>query len=287
MSQNNKPLVSVIIPTYNAGAVIDRCLTSVVNQTHTNLQIICCDDCSSDDTYQKLLAWTEKDSRITVMQNEVNSRAAFSRNRCIKMTEGKYVAQIDDDDYCEPDRIERQVRFLEDNPAYDFLGTGIYYFDENGVWGESEWEEDFAPQKEDFLFNAVFINPSMMYRREALEAVGGYRIAKETRRGQDYDLHMRMYAAGLKGYIMADRLTYYYRGKKSFPKCKYKYRIDEAKIRWKNFKALGLLPKGIHFVIKPLIVGLIPLSVIERIKRRLGKNKLKKVETSGDKEENS
>ena len=109
MSQNNKPLVSVIIPTYNAGAVIDRCLTSVVNQTHTNLQIICCDDCSSDDTYQKLLAWTEKDSRITVMQNEVNSRAAFSRNRCIKMTEGKYVAQIDDDDYCEPDRIERQV----------------------------------------------------------------------------------------------------------------------------------------------------------------------------------
>ena len=65
MSQNNKPLVSVIIPTYNAGAVIDRCLTSVVNQTHTNLQIICCDDCSSDDTYQKLLAWTEKDSRIT------------------------------------------------------------------------------------------------------------------------------------------------------------------------------------------------------------------------------
>lgn len=287
MSQNNKPLVSVIIPTYNAGAVIDRCLTSVVNQTYTNLQIICCDDCSSDDTYQKLLAWTEKDSRITVMQNEVNSRAAFSRNRCIKIAEGKYVAQIDDDDYCVPYRIERQVCFLEAHPEYDFLGTGAYYFDENGVWGETDREKSFAPAKEDFLFNACFMNPTMMYRKKTLETVGGYRIARETRRGQDYDMHMRMYAAGLKGYILADRLTYYYRGKNSFPKCKYEYRIDEAKIRWINYKAMGLLPKGIPFVIKPLIVGLIPISVIEAIKCRLGTNQLKKAETSGGKEGNT
>ncbi len=260
-------LVSVIIPTYNAEKSIDRCLMSIVNQTYKNLQIICCDDCSKDNTYNILLEWAKKDSRIIVMRNKTNRRAAFSRNKCISKANGIYVAQIDDDDYCSIDRIEKQVKFLNENPEYGFVSTGAFYFDESGVWGQTQMEDDMVPTKEVFLWNAFFLNPSMMYRKEVLDAVGGYRIAKETRRSQDYDMHMRMYAAGFKAYTMSERLTYYYRGKKSFPKCKYEYRIDEAKIRWKNFKSLGLLPKGIPFVIKPLIVGIIPIRLIEKYKR--------------------
>ena len=260
-------LISVVIPTYNAESTIDRCLESIVNQTHKNLQILCCDDCSKDSTWDKLQEWANKDSRITIMQNERNSRAAFSRNRCIEKAEGLFIAQIDDDDYCALDRIEKQAIFLAEHPEYDFVGTGAYYFDESGVWGQSQREEGYSPEANDFLWNAVFLNPSMMYRAEALKAVGGYRIAKETRRGEDYDMHMRMYAAGYKAYVMPERLTYYYRGKNSFPKCKYEYRIDEFKIRYKNFKALGLMPKGIIYAVKPLIVGLVPIKFWERIKR--------------------
>lgn len=260
-------LISVVIPTYNAETTIDRCLESVVNQTHTNLQILCCDDCSKDGTWAKLTEWAQKDARITIMQNETNSRAAFSRNRCIENAEGVFIAQIDDDDYCALDRLEKQAQFLLEHEPYDFVGTGAYYFDESGIWGHSKRTEGYAPRAEDFLWNAVFLNPSMMYRSEALKAVGGYRIAKETRRGQDYDLHMRLYAAGYRAYVLPDKLTYYYRGKNSFPKCKYEYRIDECKIRFKNFKALGLLPKGIPYAIKPLLVGLVPIEYIERFKR--------------------
>lgn len=264
----NRKLASVVIPTYNAEKTIDRCLQSIVDQTYDNLQILCCDDCSKDGTWQKLQEWAARDSRIIVMRNDVNCRAAFSRNRCIECAEGEYVAQIDDDDYCALDRIEKQIEFLETHPEYDFCGTGIQMFDENGVYAKSSRTEGYAPTARDFLWSAVFCNPSMAYRRKALETVGGYRVAKETRRSQDYDMHMRMYEAGLRGYIMPELLTYYYRGQNSFPKCKYSYRIDEAKLRYKHFKKLGLMPRGLIYVLKPLILGLIPIRTLEKLKKR-------------------
>ena len=263
---NNLPLVSVIIPTHNAAGSIEKCISSMLNQTYSNIEIICCDDCSTDNTVDILKKYIS--SSFTVLENEKNMRAAYSRNRCIEIAKGQFIAQIDDDDYSDPERIQRQVNFLLENPDFDFVGTGIYYFDENGVWGQSSWESGYSPKKEAFLKNSVFINPSMMYRVEALKKVGGYRISKETRRSQDYDMHMRMYVAGLKGYVLPDRLTYYYRGEKSYPKIKYEYRRDEAKIRYKNYKALGLLPKGFIYVLKPLIVGLIPSKFVDRFKKR-------------------
>ncbi len=263
---NNLPLVSVIIPTYNASESIQKCIDSIRNQTYPNIEIICCDDCSTDNTVEILKKYSS--SSVIVLENEKNMRAAYSRNRCIEIAKGQFIAQIDDDDYSVPERIEKQVEFLSKNPEIDFVGTGIFYFDENGVWGQSSWEVGYAPQKEDFLKNSIFINPSMMYRAEALRKVDGYRIAKETRRSQDYDMHMRMYAAGLKGYVLPDRLTYYYRGEKSYPKIRYEYRRDEAKIRYKNYKALGLLPKGFIYVVKPLIVGLIPSKFVDQFKKK-------------------
>lgn len=277
MNENNTAdLISVILPTYNAEKTVDRCLESILRQTHQNIEVICCDDCSRDGTWDKLQEWAKRDSRITVMQNEVNSRAAFTRNRCIEAAKGEWIAQIDDDDYCADDRLERQLDFLKNHPEYGFVGTGAYFFDENGIWGQTEREEGYAPLASSFLWSAVFMNPSMMYRTEVMRSVDGYRVAKETRRSQDYDMHMRMYAAGHRGYVMADRLTYYYRGKNSYPKCKYRYRIDECKIRFRNFRALGLMPKGFFYAMKPLLVGLVPISWVEEYKKRKQERKARK-----------
>jgi len=261
-----KPLVSVIIPLHNAEKTVERCISSVLEQTYDNWEIICCDDCSSDNTCEKVLRFCEKDKRITLLRNEKNMKAAYSRNRCIEKAAGKYIAQIDDDDYCAKERFESQVEFLENNEKYALVGSNVYRFDENGVWGESEMIEE--PEKKDFLWNSQFINPSVTFRADALKAVNGYRIEKITNRTEDYDLYMRLYTKGFKGYNMKEKLTYYYRGENSYPKCKYRYRIDEAKVRHQNFKQMGLMPKGIFYVIKPLIVGLIPMGLIERLKRR-------------------
>lgn len=262
-------LVSVIIPVHNACQTIDRCLNSVVNQTYRNLQIICCDDCSSDSTLEKLQSWSKRDSRIEVLHNDVNMYVAFTRNRCIEVAKGKYIAQIDDDDYCDNTRIMRQVEFLESNPTIDFVGTAMHMFDENGVWGSTGEKKGYLVHKRDFLLHCPFHNPSMMYKSEVLKSVDGYRVSKETERGEDYDMHMRMYQKGYVGYVMPDLLTFYYNGKNSIPKAKYKYRINEAIIRHKNFVKLGLYPRGIIYVVKPLIIGLIPVKLWGYIKKTL------------------
>ena len=259
-------IVTVIIPTYNAENTIDRCIESIVNQTYSKLKIICCDDCSTDNTWAKLVTWQKKDSRITILKNTENMGAAYTRNRCIELATD-IVVQIDDDDYCTLDRIEKQVAFLNTHTEYAFVGSGMYFFDEDGVYGQTEDDRGYEVKKEHFLWSSGFANPTVTFRKEALDAVGGYRVAKETRRSQDYDLFMRLYAAGYKGYVMPDKLVYYYRGKNSYRKCKYKYRINEAKIRFRNYKALQLLPRGLPYVIKPILVGLIPISIIEKIKR--------------------
>ena len=256
--------VSVILPTYNAENTIDRTIESIVAQTYKDWEIICCDDCSTDGTIDKLNEWEKRGINITILKNEKNSRAAFSRNRCIEYSNGIYIAQIDDDDYCDPMRLEKQVDFLERNKEYGFVGSEAYKFDEEGVWGIFNVPE--KPNKQSFLSNSPFINPSVMFRKSVLEDIKLYRVSKVTRRTEDYDLFMRLYSNGVKGYNMQEKLVYYYRGKNSFPKCKYEYRIDEAKVRYENFKQLNMLPKAFPFVIKPLIVGLIPQKSIEKIK---------------------
>ncbi len=256
--------VSVILPVYNASETIDRCIQSIIDQTFKQWELICCDDNSNDNSLTILKQWQKRDNRIKVLYNEKNCRAALTRNRCIEEAEGEYIALIDDDDYCVPDRLEKQIDFLDKNLEYSFVGTQAFFFDEFGVWKTSKPKEN--PTKEDFLWNSCFLNPSVMFRKKDIDKVGLYRVAKETRRGQDYDLFMRLYAQGYYGYNMQQPLIYYYRGKNSYVKCKYKYRIDEAKIRYLNFKKLNLLPKNFLYVIKPLIVGLIPIKLLEKKK---------------------
>ena len=264
-------LVSVIIPTHNAENTIARCLDSVLKQTYSEIEIICGDDCSSDKTMEILRNYSKMNNNITVFKNEKNSRAAFTRNECIKRAHGQIIAQIDDDDYMTPERITKQIRFLNEHPDADVVGSTMLYFDEEGIWKESK--AVYHPTKTDFLKGSPFSNPSVIFRRECLDKVGGYRVAKETIRGQDYDLYMRLYAEGFQGYNMNEPLTYYYRGRKGYKKTNIKIRYYEFKVRWKNFKALGLFPKGIIYAFKPLILAIIPFSMLERIKRALLANK--------------
>ncbi|RAS82294.1 glycosyltransferase family 2 protein [Priestia endophytica] len=261
--------VSVVLPVYNAAKTIDKCIESIVKQTFTDWELICCDDCSTDETVSILERWRKKDSRIKLLLNEQNKRAAYTRNKCIREAKGSYIALIDDDDYCALDRLEKQVEFLDNHKNYSLVGSQGHLFDEKGVWARISPVE--APKVKDFLWNSCFLNPSVMIRKSDMEAVGLYRVSKETRRGQDYDLFLRMYAKGFKGFNIQEPLLFYYRGRNSYPKCKYEYRIDEAKIRYRNFKQMDLLPKYYPYVIKPLIVGLIPISLLEKIKHRRGR----------------
>ncbi|MDN6731725.1 MAG: glycosyltransferase family 2 protein, partial [Atopostipes suicloacalis] len=239
--------VSVIMPTYNAIETIEKAVQSLLYQSYQNFEIIIVDDQSKDGTMGLLKLLKKSDSRIQVYQNEKNRKSAYTRNRAIQMSTGEYVMQLDDDDYCDSKRMEKQVNFLKANKKIDFVGSNCYLFDAQGVYGNMKFPKQ--PSKEDLLNTSPFMNPSVMFRRESLEKVNGYRVSKETIRGQDYDLYLRMYSAGLQGYNIQENLIFYYKDSESFKKSSFSYRVGEAKFRFRNFKKLKLFPKAIPYVI--------------------------------------
>ncbi|SUW08918.1 glycosyltransferase/CDP-glycerol:poly(glycerophosphate) glycerophosphotransferase [Brachyspira pilosicoli] len=91
--------VSIIIPTYNVENYIEACLDSIINQTIKEIEIICIDDCSTDNTYNILEEYSKKDDRIIILKNKKNSGAGFSRNRGLDISKGEYIGFIDSDDY--------------------------------------------------------------------------------------------------------------------------------------------------------------------------------------------
>ncbi|MDO4490585.1 MAG: glycosyltransferase family A protein [Lachnospiraceae bacterium] len=112
-----RPLISVIMPAYNAEQTIEKAIRSVCSQTYSNLELIVINDCSSDGTAELLSTMAQQDSRIHFHTNEHNLGAAGSRNRGIGLCQGAYTAFIDSDDFWYPEKLERQLTCMEKNRA--------------------------------------------------------------------------------------------------------------------------------------------------------------------------
>lgn len=111
----NEPLLSVIIPTYNRGRLILNSVTSVLNQTYKNIELIVVDDCSTDNTEEILKSIN--DSRIKYVKLEKNSGACVARNKGIEISRGEFIAFNDSDDLWLPEKINSQLDFLYENNA--------------------------------------------------------------------------------------------------------------------------------------------------------------------------
>lgn len=104
-------LVSIIMPTYNCGRFIAESINSVLAQTYTNWELLIVDDCSADNTAEVVASF--KDPRIHYQRNERNSGAAVTRNTALRLVKGKYIAFLDSDDLWLPEKLERQIAFME------------------------------------------------------------------------------------------------------------------------------------------------------------------------------
>lgn len=124
-------LVSIIMPSYNCGQFVKETIRSVQAQTYKNWEIIFMDDCSTDDTMSIISNLREKDNRISVYHNVQNSGAAISRNSALRHAKGRWIAFLDSDDLWEPTKLEKQVRFMEEN-NYKFSYTCYSEMDGDG-----------------------------------------------------------------------------------------------------------------------------------------------------------
>lgn len=260
------PKVSVIMGIYNTNneTMVKEAIDSILNQTYKNYEFIICDDGSTDGTYELIKKLTMNDDRVVLIKNEKNMGLAYTLNHCLEVAKGEYIARMDADDISVLDRLEKQVEFLDRNDEYAVVGSSAKLFDENGQWGMRCPCE--KPIKESFLFGTCFIHPTVMIRRSVLDKVSGYRVSDETLRAEDYDLFMRIYSAGGKGYNLQETLYEFREDKNAYKRRSYKFRIGEAKVRYIGFKRLGLLPKGYLYVMKPLIVGLIPQVILAKLR---------------------
>ena len=122
-------LVSIIMPSYNTAPYISETIQSVLNQTYQNWELIVVDDCSTDNTDQ-VVAYI-KDERIKYFKNEKNSGAAISRNRALRESKGRWIAFLDSDDLWMPEKLEKQIAFMESN-GYFFSYTNYEEMDMDG-----------------------------------------------------------------------------------------------------------------------------------------------------------
>lgn len=262
--------VSVIMSTYNEGdgKQLKQAVDSILQQTLDDFEFIICDDGSTDNTWEVLKKIQTLDQRIKIIHNRENKKAGFARNTAIRQTHGEYVAIMDSDDIVHRERLRKQAEYLDRYSNYAFVGTkGEFFVDTVGDDGECYMFLE-SPEPKDFLFSLPFVHASIMIRREVLKEVKGYDCSKKVVRAEDYDMLLRIYGAGYRGGNLPEVLYYIRRDANQYKRRKYRYRFHEAYVKYRGFKKLKLLPKGIVYVIKPLIVGLIPIPLMKVIQKK-------------------
>lgn len=266
---SNEVSISVIMSVHNQFNKEELlcAVNSILNQTHKNIEFLICDD-GSDEKAAKLIGeLNQLDKRIRILTNVKNQGLAASLNTCIVNAKGKYVARMDADDYSAPKRLETEFAFLENNPQYAWCGCNARLYDDEGIWGERIMP--LEPQVEDYLKYSPYIHPTVMFRKYILLSINGYDASKETRRCEDYELFMRLTSKGYVGFNIPKFMFAYKEDSDSYKKRTFKSRINEAKVRRKNFKRLGIpFTKRFIYTMRPLVAGLLTNKFISRCKRK-------------------
>ena len=113
-------LVSVIMPAYNGAKFIEQAIESVVQQTYADWELVIVEDCSTDAT--RALLQRYDDARIWVLYNDTNQGIAYSTNKAIAHSHGRYLALLDDDDIAMPERLAIEARYLDEHPEIAVVG---------------------------------------------------------------------------------------------------------------------------------------------------------------------
>lgn len=263
----NENLISVIMAVYNCEDSVSRSIDSILNQTYKNWEFIICDDCSTDKTYKIVKEYEEKyPDKFTVVRNKKNSRLSYSLNHCLKHAKGKYVARMDGDDVSEPERFEKQIEFLKNNPQIQLVGTSMIIFDGKERKGVREYK--YEPTKLDLRFNSCFAHATIMTYKSVYDSLDGYLVSKRTQRGQDFDLWFRFFAKGYRGINLPDPLYVITEDTNAFKRKKYKYRFYATLTALNGYKLVKMPFYYYPFAFKPLLSGLIPVKLREFFRKK-------------------
>lgn len=146
--------VSVLVAVYNTEHYLPVCLDSLLNQTHRDIQVICIDDASTDNSWMVLQEYAARDSRIVLLRQPVNQGQAKARNKGLEVADGDFVTMLDSDDWLSPDAFEQACRMAELHPAADSILLEVMYHDD--ATGR-EWPYAYRTPKNSFTGEEAFL----------------------------------------------------------------------------------------------------------------------------------
>lgn len=209
-------LVSVVISTYNREKLLPRALESVLGQTFRDFELTVVNDGSTDNTQKFLDDFLRRDGRVRQIVNETNLGLVESLNKGINVSHGKYIARIDDDDYwCDPQKLEKQITFLESNPDYVAVGGGEIEMDSTGKEvGRFLLLENDERLKNLMLFHNPFVHSAVVFRKNAWVQAGEYDEVFSSTNSEDWDLWLRLGKLG-KFYNFQQYFVRYLKGQQN------------------------------------------------------------------------
>ncbi|MEW6196923.1 MAG: glycosyltransferase [Bacteroidota bacterium] len=188
-----KPLVSILMPTFNRANMIGMAIKSILKQNYENWELLIIDNESTDNTKEEVEKFSKVDERVKYFYVKKNPQIGIADylNYGINISNGKYIARLDDDDeWHDPDKLNKQVNFLENNEDYVVVGGGAIMIDGNRkeIFKFLKRETD-SEIRNHALFANPFVHNTVLFRKEVALKVGGYKQLKYI---EDWDLWLRL-----------------------------------------------------------------------------------------------
>lgn len=250
------PQVSVLMGIYNCADTLEEAVDCIIHQSFTDWELIMCDDCSSDNTYEVAKKIAEKDSRIVLLRNEKNLTLAPTLNKCASAASGKYLARMDGDDVCALDRFQKEIDVIDNHPEYAVVSCQMNLYDSQGIYRVIIHPD--IPSPADLIKRSQFCHAGCMMRKDVFDHVGGYSESPDYKRVEDYDLWTRMYQAGYVGFNIQEPLYSMRDDRNALSRRTLENRKNEIRVKKNIMKWFKLPFSNYIYVFIPAVKAMMP-----------------------------
>ena len=219
----------MIMAAYNAGKTIDTAISSVLSQTYGNFELIVINDCSTDDTADKVRSFS--DERIVLLENETNMGVSKTRHRGAAEAKGEWIAILDSDDAWEPDKLEKQAG-LQVRTGAELLYTGSAFMDTDGHRLDAVLDVPETVDRHRLLKQNILSNSSALVRRELFLQ----NELPDDSIHEDFACWLKILGTGRTAYGVNEPLLIYRLSGSS----KSGNKLRSAKMNWRTYRAVGL-----------------------------------------------
>lgn len=259
--------VSVIMAVYNCEDTVGAAIESILNQTYNNIELIICNDCSTDNTYNVVKEYADKHKdKIVLIQNEKNMKLPASLNHCLKYATGRYIARMDGDDLSYPERFEKQIEFLNAHPDIDLVGTGMAIYNGKEMIGKTVRPEHV--DKYSLKTQPCFCHATILTYKYVYDKLGGYSLEERAVRVEDVDLWFRFFSEGFNGYNLQDLLYQVTDDESAYKRRKFSLRINAMRTLFFGYRLLHYPLNWYPLVLLPVIKGLAPKFIYTYFRNR-------------------